>query len=859
MKKILFSIAVLFSVQISYSQKNGAISGRVTDKSEVALPGATILIKETLNVTNAGSLGEFNLQKINTGRATVVISHIGYETIELPAMISEGQAVIVNVRLTEDEQLGNTIVISASKRPEKITHAPASIQVIGVKDFNQFSGSNVNELVSKIQGIEYTRNGVSEINFNARGFNSAFNNKILSLVDNRNSMASLSAGLPLYNRGTVMKDDIEKMEIILGPQTALYGPNAHNAVINTITKDPRKYQGTTLGVSVGSQNQFSGRLRQAMKINNKWAYKITGEYATGKEFNFFDSIYAGGGPNRVFGDTVAIPERIFDFNFKHIHGEGTVYYSLTPKTDIILSGGSSYNDYLQLTTVGRNQMRGITYSFIQARLVHPRFFLNLYNTWGSIGTSYAIGTYTRDFYNRTHSTATTGPNRRLFPEEAEAFALRRFKEKSQRVNVDFQHNYKFEKAGLFVVAGLNYQEEKPNGYGINLVDSFIKIRVAQYGAVLQLEKLLPWSIRIISTTRADKHENFGSFFAPRFAFVKGLGDGSFRVTWGKAYVMPSIQNQYAGISRILFGNGGKGIYYIPSGTNINDKHLFKYTTPLKPEQIHTWEFGYKATFAKRLFVDINYYNGKSKDFISPTRSVLGRALTVNGYAASHNPGLAGTIINDTLKGGSFSTFFNYSEVRAYGLDLGLNYRFNKYFNASVKYSWFGSDITKSDLKNDANKDGYVSLEETSLNTPEHRGAILLNFQNLCKERFFVNLSGRFVEQYEFYSANQIGTLAGKGSRGEVYGGVNPANGQPRLYLKNFDHGPVGGFITVDLSTGYKINELVSANIGVTNLLNARQIEFVGSPSIGRLIMAEIKIHLPENRKKKAADTIPVVN
>ncbi len=114
---------------------------------------------------------------------------------------------------------------------------------------------------------------------------------------------------------------------------------------------------------------------------------------------------------------------------------------------------------------------------------------------------------------------------------------------------------------------------------------------------------------------------------------------------------------------------------------------------------------------------------------------------------------------------------------------------------------------------------------------------------------FVNLSARLVQQYEFYSANQIGTVAGEGSRGKVFGGINPVNGRPRWYLKNFDHGPLGDFITVDLSTGYKINEMVSVNIGVTNLFDTRQIEFVGSPSIGRLIMAELKLHVPKKPKK----------
>jgi outer membrane receptor for ferrienterochelin and colicins len=50
-----------------------------------------------------------------------------------------------------------------------------------------------------------------------------------------------------------------------------------------------------------------------------------------------------------------------------------------------------------------------------------------------------------------------------------------------------------------------------------------------------------------------------------------------------------------------------------------------------------------------------------------------------------------------------------------------------------------------------------------------------------------------------YSGNQIGTKMGAGQRGSVYGGINPLNGQPRYYIKNFDWGALDGFITFDFN------------------------------------------------------------
>ena len=133
-------------------------------------------------------------------------------------------------------------------------------------------------------------------------------------------------------------------------------------------------------------------------------------------------------------------------------------------------------------------MRGVSNSFLQARLFHPHYLVNLYNAWGNLGTFLWYRWLYQNYWNRTHR-----PNP-LPPDTAEIKALSRpIKEKSQRLNADAQYNYRFQKAGLFLVAGLNYQNERPNGFGINLLDSFHRIHITQYGAVLQLEKSLPWN------------------------------------------------------------------------------------------------------------------------------------------------------------------------------------------------------------------------------------------------------------------------------------------------------------------------------------------------------------------------------
>ena len=706
------------------------------------------------------------------------------------------------------------VVVYALPRKEKITRAPAFVQVLTTKDLDLFSGSNTGELYARLAGVEFTRYGVDGTTFNARGLNSAFNNKILQIVDGRISTSPLSGGLPVFNNGSTIKDDIQQIEAVVGPQTALFGPNAHNAVFNILTKDPRLDPGTSVSLSAGNQRQLSARIRHALKLNDRWAWKLTGEYAAGREFDFTDSVYVGPA-------IPGIPERNLDFDFRHLRGEAHLFYNISPKTEVVLSAGASSHDFLQVTTSGRNQMQGVGYSFIQARFRSPHFYANVYNTWGTLGESYSIVAYTQNYWRRTQP----GPLN-LPPDQAEeaALAAARFQEKSRRFNADLQYRNYFSQAGIFLVAGMDFENAQPNtDDGTTLVGEAGDISIAQVGAVVQLEKEILNDMRLIGALRFDKNDNFDGLFAPKFTLVRDLGEGNIRFGWARAYARPSIQNQYAGIQDFFFGNGGKGISYIPNNATVSDPASVRTTTPLKVEEVSTWELGVKATPAPGVWVDANAFYGASKNFITPALAVGGRALSVNGIDVAHNPVFAGTVSNDTLQGATFLTFFNYGKARVYGLDLGVNYAVTPSVQVAFQYSWLNADFDE----NDANGDGVITQDEESINAPNHRGLASISVTDLLKNRLTLSLGARFVQEYDFFSGAQVGSADGAGTR-------TPP--------KNFNYGPLGGFTTFNFDLHYRWNRNVMFSFNISNLFNSNQIEFPGSPSIGRLAMASLRVN-----------------
>ena len=113
---------------------------------------------------------------------------------------------------------------------------------------------------------------------------------------------------------------------------------------------------------------------------------------------------------------------------------------------------------------------------------------------------------------------------------------------------------------------------------------------------------------------------------------------------------------------------------------------------------------------------------------------------------------------------------------------------------------------------------------------------------------FVNLSARYISQYDLYSGTYISTIAGKGKIDTII--VETPSGRIIKYPKNFNWGPLGGFTTVDLAVGYKFNPMLSLSVNITNLFNTDQREYAGSPLIKRLIMFELKMQIPNVNNKQ---------
>jgi iron complex outermembrane receptor protein len=164
------------------------------------------------------------------------------------------------------EDLLNVEVISVAKKAKSLNDSPAAIFVISQDDIKRIGATSIPEALRLAPGIDVSRIDSNKWAVSARGFNGRFANKLLVLIDGRNTYTRAFAGVYWENQD-VMLEDVDRIEVIRGPGATLWGANAVNGVINIITKHSADTQGGLLASGFGSEEQGFGALRYGTKLS----------------------------------------------------------------------------------------------------------------------------------------------------------------------------------------------------------------------------------------------------------------------------------------------------------------------------------------------------------------------------------------------------------------------------------------------------------------------------------------------------------------------------------------------------------------------------------------------------------------
>lgn len=518
--------------------QTGVLTGRVTDGSTYApLAGARLDLVTASGQTAASTTsdrdGQFRLANLQGGTYSLVVTLLGYETRRLEGIrIVSGQSSMVAVTLNVATFALNPIVVSASKRQEKAIDAPASVAVVDSRAISERPSTTPVDHIRSVPGVDVMSSGVQSTNVVVRGFNNVFSGALHALTDNR------IAGVPslrvnLLHFVPSNDEDIERMEVVLGPGAALYGPNTANGVLHIVTKSPLDAPGSTFSIAGGERSLLQAQFRTAARLSDQFGIKLSGQYMQAEEWAYSDPVetaekgkYA---LSSKFKDNLKVATGISDAEADHrISLIGKRNYDIrrwgfearadwrpVDGVSLILSGGMTESNGIELTGLGAGQAVDWRSSYLQARANWNRLFVQGYVNASNAGDTYLL-----------RNGAPITDRSKLYVAQVQ-----------HGLSVGDRQNFTY---GLDLLHTNPVTEGSING---NYEDND---QTTEFGAYLQSETVLHPKLSLVLAGRVDNHSALpDKIFSPRAALVfKPTESQAFRVTINRAFSTPTSLNQF---------------------------------------------------------------------------------------------------------------------------------------------------------------------------------------------------------------------------------------------------------------------------------------------------------------------------
>ncbi len=538
---LLAAAALASAPAIAAAQATGSVSGEVAAAADNApLRGITVSVQGTGFVAVTNTAGRYRLPRVPAGQQTIVVRRLGYAPHQAPVIVLANGSQTVDASLgAQAITMGDIVVEGASRAPERIVEAPAAISIIEPRVLQAASiTSQAPVALATIPGVDVVQNGMNDFNVNARGFNSSLNRRILVLQDGRD-LAIAFLGSQEWNALALPLEDLSRIEMVRGPGSALYGPNAFAGVINIRTPLAREVIGTKVTLGGGERSTIRADLRHAgvspdgrigyrfnvgFNQSESWSISrtdsvgtpdIVTEYAEATDRPVTQSVaedieaitLAGQTQEVTTGRALGSPDDV-----RNVYGSGRIdYYADNGSVGSIDGGIARVENEVFVTGIGRIQVPKAIRPWARVNWAAPNFNLM---AWYSGRKS-------------------------LDPQRSLRSGID-LDETSTLLHVEGQYNRNFAEDRARIVVGAsfrNYQVDTDT----TLMELLNDDRSDNYGSVFgQIEYRPVPEIRLVGAARFDDSDLFDGQFSPKGAIVYSpTQNHSVRFTVNRAFQTPN--------------------------------------------------------------------------------------------------------------------------------------------------------------------------------------------------------------------------------------------------------------------------------------------------------------------------------
>ncbi len=433
------------------------------------------------------------------------------------------------------------VVVTASRYGQDPLDSPSTITVITQEEIRLSGATNLPDLLRRVAGVDVMSLAAGEPNLSIRGFNRELSNKVLVLIDGRSVYLDF-LGTVLWSAMPIGLHEIERIEVIRGPGSAIYGANAVTGVINILTRRPGA-EGNVLSAEGGAPGYvqadalFSGESGPAL-------WRFSGGYHQVNRWSRLATVAEGGTVTSWTDDQ--------DTSVSMIRADGRVDLPFASRGLASVSGGYSggRDEFYALGVLGNYGMDQES-SYARADLafepVHLRVFHNRFDGYTS---PWLTDVGSLDLGTDVESTTT----------DAEAEYLGDFKTGKVEHRLNFGLSYRYKTA--------TWAYLDPDSIAEHHAAAFVQEQ-ARIGRV-----------QLVGSLRADRHPlvDIDKTLSPRAAAILRIAPNtSVRASAGTAFRSPAFLESYLALQ---LPSDVAGVHIVSTGS-----------TSLLPERIFTGELG----------------------------------------------------------------------------------------------------------------------------------------------------------------------------------------------------------------------------------------------------------------------------
>lgn len=479
------------------------------------LPYTTVLFFDAKGSKAGGTVsradGSIALPKLPDGEYVAKARRRGYADTSATVRVSGGAASFT-ITMREAPATLDETVITASRREETVLNAPASVGIISAQQLETEIALSAETSLRRLSGVDVQTTGLDRQQIAVRGFANPLLPTALLINDYRHAFIP-TVNINSFQLMNAPSLDVERVEVVRGPGSALYGPGADVGVVHYISKDPFNYQGTSVQLGGGSRSTVMGQFRHAQTITDNFALKITGQYAQGKdwELNPSDSL-----------DAIEIakhngPQRMRDTDYWRYSANVEGEYRIADDTRLVVKGGYAGTKQVILSAASAQLLDNYRVGFGQVRFTSGGLFLQAYANAGTVDNWYQYS------------------NGSVF--------------KDRSLMYSFQGQYSFDIGTSKLTAGADVRWQNPVTEGTLTGRNESNDNVREAGAYVQAEiPILP----TLAATLAARLDNNSALeytrLSPRAALVfTPVQNHSFRATYNSAISSPTPLNMFLDI------------------------------------------------------------------------------------------------------------------------------------------------------------------------------------------------------------------------------------------------------------------------------------------------------------------------